>query len=336
MTGLRMPGEFAPHERTVMCWPCRDEIYRGPRMAEARAAHAEVARTIQRFEPVTMIARPGADAQDAAEACGAGVEVVELPIDDSWFRDSGPIFVTEIEVGGPVALDWVFNGWGEKFVPFGHDAAVGAAWAASAGYPTRSLPMVLEGGSINVDGAGSAVTTVQCLLHPNRNPSMTQTEIEATVSAELGLQRLLWLPYGLALDDDTDGHVDNVAAFARPGVLVVQGCDDPDEDDWLRMNVNARVASGWLDARGEALEVIDIPILPFVERDGDRVAVPYVNYYVGNGFVAVPTCGHAADADMLAIIADQYPGREVIALDVGAILAVGGGGIHCITQQVPR
>jgi agmatine deiminase len=357
MTGLRMPGEFAPHERTVMCWPCRDEIYPGRRMAEARAAHVEVARTIQRFEPVTMIARPGADAADAAAACGAGVEIVELPIDDSWFRDTGPIFVTDPTVpdrnvsdptvteptgtsamigGGRIALDWAFNGWGEKFAPFDRDAAVGTAWAELAGHRTRSLPMVLEGGSINVDGAGTGVTTVQCLMHPNRNPSMTQSEIEATLHAELGLSRVLWLPHGLALDDDTDGHVDNVAAFARPGVLVVQGCDDPDEDDHLRMNVNARVADGWVDGRGDRLAVVEIPVLPFVERDGDRLAVPYVNYYVGNGFVVVPTCGHPADGDMLAIIADQYPGRETIALDVGAILAIGGGGIHCITQQVPR
>jgi agmatine deiminase len=317
-----------------MCWPCRDEIYRGTLMAEARAAHAEVARTIQRFEPVTMIARPGADADAAAEACGPGVEVVGLPIDDSWFRDTGPMFVTD--GAGRVALDWVFNGWGEKFVPFSVDAAVGATWARLAGHPVRSLPVVLEGGSISVDGVGSAVTTVQCLMHPNRNPSMTQAEIDATLRAELGLERVLWLPHGLALDDDTDGHVDNVAAFARPGVLVMQGCDDQDEDDWLRMNVNARIAAGWVDAAGNGLEVIDVPVLPFVERDGERVAVPYVNYYVGNGFVAVPVCGHPADADMLAIIADQYPGREVIGLDVGSILALGGGGIHCITQQVPR
>ena len=329
-----MPAEAAAHERTVMCWPCREEIYPGRLLAEARAAHAEVARTIQRFEPVTMIARPGADADDAAAACGPGVEVVELPIDDSWFRDSGPMFV--VGDGRRVALDWVFNGWGEKFTPFAADAAVGAAWAAAVGHEVRALPMVLEGGSIAVDGAGSGVTTVQCLMHPNRNPSMTQTEIEATICAELGLARLLWLPHGLAGDDDTDGHVDNVAAFARPGLLVVQGCDDPDEDDWLRLNVNARVASGWSDARGEPLQVVEIPVLPFVEREGDRFAVPYLNYYVGNGFVLVPVCGHRADGDALALIAEQHPGREVIGLDVGAILAVGGGGIHCITQQVPR
>ena len=302
-------------------------------MAAARDAHVEVARTIAAFEPVTMIVPPGEGA-DAAERCGAGVEVVELPIDDSWFRDTGPIVVTD-GAGGRLALDWVFNCWGDKWAPYADDARVAARWAHLAGLDVRALPMVLEGGSVNVDGAGSAVTTTQCLLHPNRNPSMTWTEIDETVRAELGVARMLWLPYGLALDDDTDGHVDNVAAFARPGTLLVQGCDDPEEDDFVRMNVNARVAAGWLDARGEPLEVVTIPVLPFADVDGERVCVPYVNCYVGNGFVVVPTCGHPADADALAIIAEQHPGRETIGVDVGAILARGGGGIHCITQQIP-
>jgi agmatine deiminase len=329
-----MPGEFAAHERTVMCWPTRREIYRGVLMAEARAAHAEVARTIARFEPVSMIANPGADAADAAEACGPAVEVVELPIDDSWFRDTGPTYVTD---GARLtAVDWGFNAWGGKFEPFADDAAVAGRWAAYAGHQVEQAAMVFEGGSLSVDGAGAGVTTIHCLMHPNRNPGQSMSQIEAEVCDRLGLERLLWLPHGLALDDDTDGHVDNVAAFASPGTLLVQGCDEPDEDDWLRMNVNARAARGWLDADGRALEVVEVPVLPFVEHGGQRVCVPYLNFYVGNGFVAVPVCGHPADADALAIVAEQFPGREVVGLDVGAILAVGGGGIHCITQQVPR
>ena len=331
---LWMPGEFAEHERTVMCWPCREEIYPGELMAEARAAHSEVARTVARFEPVTMIVRPGQDAHDAAAACGSGVELVELPLDDSWFRDTGPIYVTGMW-GRRVALDWQFNGWGDKFERYGADAALASAWAAAHDDDVRTIPMVFEGGSISVDGAGTAVTTVQCLLHPNRNPGLTATQIEANICDELGLSRLIWLPYGLALDADTDGHVDNVAAFAAPGVLVMQGCDDPDEPDWRRMNVDIRTARGALDASGQPIEVVEIPVLPFVEHAGRRVVVPYANYYVANGVVVVPVCGHPADPDMLAIIAAQYPGRETIGLDVGAILAVGGGGIHCITQQIP-
>jgi agmatine deiminase len=309
----------------------------GDLLAEAEAAHAEVAGAIARFEPVTMLAAPRS-VERAAAACGPGVEIVELPIDDSWFRDSGPIYVVDDD-GSTVATDWRFNSWGRKFLPFDDDAAAARLFAERRGDPVRSIDMVFEGGSITGDGEGTLVTTTQCLMHPNRNPSMTQVEIEATLRAELGAERTIWLPHGLALDDDTDGHVDNIAAFAAPGRLVLQGCDDPDEDDWLRLDVDRRVAEGALDACGRALEVVTVPVLPFAEIDrGDgleRVVVPYLNYYLGNGFVLVPTCGHPADADMLALIGDQYPGREVVALDVGAILAAGGGGIHCITQQLP-
>lgn len=329
---LRMPAEFAPHERTVMCWPARETLY-GELLGDAEAAHALVATTIARFEPVTMIADIGAGDR-VAEACGRGVDVIELPIDDSWFRDSGPIFVVDGE--RRVALDWTFNGWGRKFTPFDADAAIARRYAEATGEEVRTVPMVLEGGAIAVDGAGTLVTTVQCLLHPNRNPEMNRVEIESALCAELGVTTVVWLPYGLALDVDTDGHVDNIAAFARPGTLLVQGCDDESARDWLRTNVDRRCAGGSLDARGEAIEVVEVPVLPYTEIGGERVAVPYLNFYVANGVVVVPVCGHDADGEMLAIIAEQFPAREVIGLDVGAVLAYGGGGIHCITQQVPR
>jgi agmatine deiminase len=332
-----MPGEFEPHERTVMCWPSRSDMY-GPVFADAEDAHAEVARTIARFEPVSMIVNPGAPAVRAREMVGAAtehpIEIVEIPIDDSWFRDSGPTYVVD-GAGGLRAIDWVFNAWGEKFIPFADDARAAGRWAAHAEHDSLHVPLVFEGGSITVDGAGTVVTTEQCLMHPNRNPGMTRADIEAVMRESLGVSAIIWLPHGLALDDDTDGHVDNLAAFARPGRLVVQGCDDEAEADWLRCNVNIRCARGALDARGEPLEVVEVPVLPFAEVNGERVVVPYLNYLVGNGYVLVPTCGHPADDDMLAIIAAEHPGREVVALEVGATLAYGGGGIHCITQQVP-
>jgi agmatine deiminase len=280
-----------------------------------------------------MLATPRLS-ERAASLCGAGVEVVEMSIDDSWFRDSGPIYVFD-DAGERVATDWTFNAWGEKFLPFDADARAASAFAGRSGHPTRTIDMVLEGGSITGDGDGTIVTTTQCLMHPNRNPTMTQVDIEGRLRAEFGAERVIWLPHGLALDGDTDGHVDNIAAFADPGHLVLQGCDDRDEDDWLRLDVDRRVASGSVDARGRALDVTVIPVLPFAEVAGERVAVPYLNYYVGNGFVVVPTCGHDADTDMVDMIGALHPGRDAVALDVGATLAYGGGGIHCITQQVP-
>lgn len=333
----RWPAEWEPHEATVMCWPERASMW-GDLFADAEVAHADVADAIARFEPVTMLAAPRS-AERARSMCSAGVEVVELPIDDSWFRDSGPIYVIDGD-GARVATDWRFNSWGGKFLPYDDDAAAARRFAERSGHPVNAVDMVLEGGSITGDGEGTLVTTTQCLMHPNRNPSMTQLDIEAIMRTELGAMCSIWLPHGLALDDDTDGHVDNIAAFAAPGRLVLQGCDDRAEVDWLRLDVDRRVAEGAIDATGRALDVVTVPVLPFAEIDrGDgpeRVVVPYLNYYLGNGFVLVPTCGHAADADMVALIAAQYPGREAVALDVGAILAAGGGGIHCITQQLPR
>jgi agmatine deiminase len=329
---MRLPAEWESHEGTAMCWPVRADMW-GDQFANAEAAHAEVANAIAQFEPVTMVAPPRSS-ERAASMCGPGVEVIEIPIDDSWFRDSGPIYVFDDE-GARVATDWQFNSWGNKFLPYDDDAAVARRFAERAGHAIRSIDMVFEGGSLTGDGEGTLVTTTQCLMHSNRNPSMTQVEIEAHLLAELGAEAVIWLPYGLALDDDTDGHVDNIAAFAAPGHLVLQGCNDRAEADWLRLDVDQRVARGAVDARGRSLEITVVPILPFADVDGERVVVPYLNYYVGNGFVVVPTCGNKADADIVAMIGEQYPGRETFGLDVGAVLAHGGGGIHCITQQIP-
>jgi agmatine deiminase len=322
---LSMPPEWAPHERTVICWPVRDDLW-GSHRAEAEAAHAALARTISGYEPVTMIAEPEAVAR-ARAACGDAVEVIGIPIDDSWFRDTGPVYV--VGDGRRVGTAWRFNAWGGKFHPYDDDARVACAWLDHARHEARTVDMVLEGGSVHVDGAGTIVTTEQCLLHPNRNPDLDRAAIERRLLAELGQSRVVWLPHGLALDDGTDGHVDNVASPLAPGVLAMQGCDDPAEPDHGRMRANAEVA------RRAGLEVREVPVLPFSTHGGRRAPVPYLNFYFVNGAVIVPTCGHPADADMLALIGEWVPGRDVVGLDVGAILAYGGGGIHCITQQVP-
>jgi len=252
-----------------------------------------------------------------------------VPLDDSWSRDTGPIYV--LDGGRRVATDWVFNGWGNKYRPHGDDARLARRWAERAGHPVRPVDMVLEGGANAVDGEGMLVTTEQCLTNPNRNPALGRAEIEQRLRDELGAHTIVWLPYGLADDHDTDGHVDNVAAFARPGRMVLQGCADTDRADHARLNANRRAVESYVPG----IAVTDLAVLPFAEVGGVRRPVPYLNYYAGNGFVAVPVCGHDADSDMCAILAEEYPGREILALDVGAVLAHGGGGIHCITQQVP-
>lgn len=312
-------------------------------MDAARDAHALVADTIAAYEPVTMIAAPGGDADDAARRCSPAVEIIEVDLDDSWFRDTGPIYVLDDADGASgtpdalVATDWVFNGWGGTFTPHDADAALAGRFATRAGHRVESVDMVLEGGSITSDGHGTLITTAQCLMHPNRNPTLNRTGIEAHLERHLGALEVVWLPFGLIDDDDTDGHVDNVAAFADPHTVIVQGCDDPDAPDHHRLGINRRWIEGHsTHATGPApLRVVEIPVLPFAEIAGARVPVPYLNFYIGNGFVVVPVSGHGADDEMVALIAEQFGGRDTIALDVGAILAYGGGGIHCITQQIP-
>lgn len=164
---------------------------------------------------------------------------------------------------------------------------------------------------------------------------MSQLEIESVLKDELGVSSVVWLPHGLALDHDTDGHVDNVAAFTSPGHVLLQGCDDAAEEDYTRMFINEKVARSSLAGRGEQLKVDVVPVLPFTETNSGRVVVPYLNFYVGNNFVVVPVTGHEADNDMVQIIGEFFPGRDMVPLEIGRILAVGGGGIHCITQQVP-
>lgn len=328
----RLPAEFEPHERTLVCWPARRDLW-GDLFEEACQAHALVANTIADFEPVTVIAAPGA-ATAVRAACTAGVEILELPIDDSWVRDTGAIWVEDD--GGIVATDWIFNGWGNKYQPYLDDARLAGRLASVLGHRADTIHMVLEGGAITTDGAGTLITTVQCLMHPNRNPLASRQTIESMLIEHLGVNRIEWLPYGLADDHDTDGHVDNVAAFAQPGVIIVQGCDDTSRADHTRLAANRRWLADSTDTRGLTLDIVEVPVLPRVCIGGVDVDVPYLNFYIGNGFVVVPVCGHGADREMVAIIAEQFGDRVTIPLDIGAILAYGGGGIHCITAQVPR
>ncbi|MEI6198337.1 MAG: agmatine deiminase family protein [Actinomycetota bacterium] len=328
----QMPAEFEPHQRTLMCWPSRDDIWDG-QIAEAERAYAELANTIAVYEPVTMVVDPK-HIERAESLCASAINLLSIPIDDSWCRDSGPIYVRE-KTGELIGLDFVFNGWGEKFIPHDQDAQLASRVTTRLNHKKRSIPAVLEGGSINVDGAGTLVTTMQCLLHPNRNPTMSQVKIEALLKYELGVSSVVWLPHGLALDHDTDGHVDNVAAFTAPGHVLLQGCNDKAEDDYVRMFINEKVARSSISGNGEQLKVDVIPVLPFVEGETERVVVPYLNFYVGNKFVVVPVTGHDADTDMLQMIGEFFPDRDILPIQIGRILAVGGGGIHCITQQVP-
>ena len=323
-----MPAETAPHERTLMAWPtqARAATLWHDVFEQARRDYATVAQAIARFEPVTLVADP--DDEDSARAlAGDAVDVVALAIDDSWLRDSGPI-VLRTPDGARHAVQFRFNAWGEKYQPFAADATIGTRLAATLGLQVHDAPLVLEGGSIAVDGAGTLVTTERCLLHPNRNPDWSRAQIEDALRTWLGVDRIVWLADGLAEDDETDGHVDNVFAFFAPGRGVLQGCRDAaNPNHTIAAENRRRLAAAGID-------VVELPELPYADVGGRCVPVPACNFYAVNGGLVVPVVGGAGDGDALDTLAACFGDREVVGVP-GAVLAYGGGGVHCITQQVP-
>jgi agmatine deiminase len=324
--GYTMPGEWTPHERCVIAWPCRRALY-GEQLDPAKRAHAATAQAVAQFEPVLMVTRPG-DGAEAAAACGRGVDVVECPIDDSWTRDTGAVVVVDGK-GNRAGVDFVFNSWGGKYLPYDEDAKFGARMCEWLGLPRYdAAPFVLESGAITVDGEGTLITTEECLLNPNRNPSMTRDEIEDALRTWLGVSRVVWLPHGLVEDaDETNGHVDNVAAFAAPGVVLAQTTSDTQNPNHDRLRRNVAV----LEEAG--LEVIEIDVLPYARVGGSDVVVPPLNFYQANGAAIVPVTDGPDMQRALTAVARAL-GREVVGVP-GEVLAFGGGGVHCITLQVP-
>jgi agmatine deiminase len=320
-----MPAEWAPHERTLMAWPTRPDLW-GDQLEAAREEYAATANAIAAFEPLTMVCANAEEAAQARAALTTAAEVVELPIDDSWLRDSGPIFVVDGD-RRRAGVHFGFNSWGGKFTPWDRDAAVGGLLVEHVGDNCYKAPFVLEGGAIAVDGEGTLLTTEECLLNPNRNPGMSREEIEAGLRDHLGAETIVWLGQGLVEDRDTDGHVDMIAAFTRPGEVLLQSVE-PGAPSHERMADNrTRLTAAGLD-------VVDFPILAAVEVAGEPVAVSHLNLYLCNGAAIVPLAGVDTDAEALERIAAAYPDREVVGVP-GRVIAFGGGGPHCITQQVP-
>jgi agmatine deiminase len=323
--GFVMPPEWGPHERTLMGWPCRRELWRGE-LTTAKAQYAAVANAVAAFEPVTMACPTPEDAAEARAALDGRCEVLEVPLDDSWLRDCGPIYVTD-GAGGRRAVHFRFNAWGEKFATYDKDAAVGALLARHTGDDVTEAPIVLEGGAIAVDGEGTLVTTEQCLLHPNRNPGRGREELGAALREHLGVRRVVWLGRGLAGDRDTDGHVDMLTMFTPSGELLLQSAPPghPDHEPMLENRERAEAAG---------LRVRDFPIVTEVEVAGARHTLGHLNAYVGARFAIVPVAGGPTDEEVLARFREAFGGHEVVGVQAD-VIAFGGGGPHCITQQVP-
>ncbi len=334
--GYHMPAEYEPHDRCLMAWPTstRRQVW-GPFYTHAEASYAAVARAITRFEPVLMVVRPE-DAAAARSYCGSEIEIVEMPIDDSWLRDSGPIFLLDDD-RNLAAADFEFNSWGGKYLPYDLDATIGERLCRHLDVERWSVPMVLEGGSITVDGEGTLITTESCLLHPSRNPLLSQADIEQTLKEYLGVTKVIWLKAGLGEDEDpdTDGHVDGVAFFAGPGRVLLHMVHDRHHPDYENLAENRRRLET-TDARGRELEVVEFDLRSHpVDIGGTSIVENYINSYMANGAMIVPTGGTDGDTVALERLQEILTDRQVVGVP-SPIIAFGGGGVHCITQQVPR
>ncbi|MEV1026323.1 agmatine deiminase family protein [Streptomyces sp. NPDC050264] len=333
-----MPPEWAPHERTWMAWPGPNPTFADEReLAEARTAWAAVARAVHRHEPLTMVVGTG-QLDSARELLTPEIELVERDLDDAWMRDIGPTFVKDRASGELAAVDWTFNGWGaQDWARWEHDAKIARHVADLTGAPAHSSPLVNEGGAIHVDGEGTVLLTETVQLDPDRNRDWTKEQAEAEIHARIGTSEAIWLPRGLTGDYGefgTRGHVDIVAAFAAPGVVMVHSQRDPAHPDFEVSREIIGLLSGRTDARGRPLEIVEIPAPSVLADDEGWLDHSYINHYLCNGGVVLCGFDDPRDEEAAALFRRLFPAREVTLVDARTIFA-GGGGIHCITQQQP-
>jgi agmatine deiminase len=328
---MRWPAEWEPHRATWLAWPHAATTWPG-HLAEARVEYVEIIRALQGRERVELLVADDAMEEVARKhlaAAGvdadAGLRFHHIPTNDSWLRDSGPIFV-EDDAGLRRGLAFRFNAWGGKYPPWDLDDGVGATVAARAGVACEGLAFVLEGGSIDGDGEGTILTTESCLLNPNREATpRTRTQMEERLARWLGARRVVWLGEGIAADD-TDGHIDDCARFVAPGVVIAAVADSGPDAPILAENRRRLVAAG--------LAVHDLPMPPVHRIGGEACPASYANFYLANGAALVPTFGAPSDARALAVLRDVLPGREVIGVPCRT-LVLGLGAIHCLSQQEP-
>lgn len=335
--GWWMPAEWARHAATWMVWPHNRALWEttwGVTLAQVQQDFARVANAIARFEPVKMVVDPSAVA-GAKALCGPGIELVEQTVNDSWCRDSGPTFVCHPQQG-TAGVSWRFNAWGGKSA---HDLDESLARRVlnHLGLECFGTPLSNEGGAIHVDGEGTLITTESVLLNPNRNPGVSKAEMEDIFTRLLGIKKTIWLPGDpdYVTGDMTDGHVDGVCAFARPGVLLVDATHDQRSVYAEVVLENRRALELSTDAQGRRFELIELyEATDAVDTEAEVFCASYTNFYIANGAIIMPAYGIAADQVAAEVLAKAFPGREIVPVQINH-LAHGGGGVHCITQQQP-
>lgn len=328
--GYRMPARFDLHARTLVTWPPVEEEV-GTDVAGFRNEVEDIVRNIAKFEPVTVIADP-ADIADATARCGDVAEMFEAPVDACWIRDNGPIFVRN-DAGDVAGVHFGFNGWGGR-AAHAKIAEAPSKIVEHLGLQVFRTDFIGEGGGMSVDGEGTLITTEQNMRNVNRYAGMSGKTVEGYLQDYLGIEKVIWLPLGLYEDSETDGHVDNVVEFVAPGKVLVQLADKSNPNYDL-LHENLAILKSARDAKGRQLDIIEMDVLPYsTALPGHRLAIPYTNAYVINDAVITPEVDPKLDDRGFAILQDAYPGREIVPCR-SDWQAVGGGGIGCVTQQVP-
>ena len=347
-----MPAEWEPHAGCWMLWPQRRDTWRkGGKPAQL--AFVELAHEISRFEPVTVGVNPD-QFRNARALMPQQIRVLELPNNDAWIRDSGATFVVN-DAGNVRGVDWMFNAWGGlqkmMYFPWDLDELVAQKMLEIANLDRYRAPLIMEGGSFHVDGEGTLITTEQCLLHPNRNPQLSRADVEQHLRDYLGINQIIWLGRGV-FEDETDGHVDNLCCFTRPGVVALSWTDDRNDPQYERSAEAYEGLRSANDANGRMLEIHKIhqpePMTMTKEEavglevvdsamprpEGERLAGSYINFYIANGAIIAPQFGDPQDQRALQKLDGLFPNAQIVGVAAREIL-LGGGNIHCITQQQP-
>ncbi|MEX2601536.1 MAG: agmatine deiminase family protein [Balneolaceae bacterium] len=343
--GYRMPAEWHPHAATQLHWPGNRETWPGERLERVEEVYLNLIGVLHRFEPVLLLG----SAQDLSraeeklkerEVDRSRVHLLEVPVNDVWARDCGPIMIRrETESGEEkyAVTDWEYNAWGGKYPPYDDDNRLPGWLAERFDFPCFRPGMVLEGGSIDVNGDGILMTTESVLLNPNRNPDLAREEIEQALQEYLGVESILWLRDGLA-GDDTDGHIDDLARFLNPNTILASTTEDSSSVNYRALQENLEILRRSADVSGEPFEIVTLPLpetrIAGTTADGsEHVPASYANFYIANGVVLVPLYDKRFDEEALELFRNYFPGREIAGIPC-ADLVWGQGSIHCITRQL--
>ncbi len=328
--GFAMPARFDRHARTLLTWPPIEEEV-GTDVKGFRDELEAAVRAIARFEPVTLIVDPK-DEAEARHRLGGEAELLVVPVDACWLRDNGPIFVRDGS-GELAGVHFGFNGWGGRFA-CDKTRQMPRLVVEHLGLRCYRTPFICEGGGLSVDGEGTLITTEQVMLNDNRYAGMSRDDVERALHDYLGVDKVIWLGLGLIEDTETDGHVDNVVEFIAPGRVLAQAVSDRSNPNFALLQENLRRLGSARDARGRALDVVEMPVLPYRQQGSEHYAIPYTNAYVCNGGIIAPQVDPRLDDIGWKVLEDAFPGRQVVPVP-SIWQAVGGGGLGCITQQVP-